>query len=109
MKDVVSLEKARGKKKLLEDTIDITTSAELAQVSSPVNLTSRYKQAMSNPEINVAKELRLTGIKKYQRYTSQVEIELDWLHDQIPAFAIFVRHLYRVYNNKKVTQNMSVK
>lgn len=33
---------------------------------------------MSNIDLDIAKELRLTGIKKYQKRTSQDEIELDW-------------------------------
>lgn len=64
---------------------------------------------MSNADLNVAKKLGLTSIKRYQRYTGQVKIKLDWLHDQIPALIIFVRYLYRMYNNKKVTQNMSAR
>ncbi len=64
---------------------------------------------MSDTDLDVAKELGLTGIKKYWRHTDQVEIELDWLHDKILSLTIFVRHLYRVYNNKKVCQNISVR
>ena len=37
--------------------------------------------AMNNANINAAKELELTGIKKYWRYAKQDEMELDWLHD----------------------------
>ncbi len=51
----------------------------------------------------------LTGVKKYWRQASQVEIKLDWLHDWISALAIFVSHSQRVYNNKEVGQNMSVR
>ena len=36
---------------------------------------------ISNANLDTAKELGLTGIKKYWRCAWQVEIELDWLHD----------------------------
>lgn len=36
-------------------------------------------------------------------------MKLDWLYDWISVLAIFVRHLRKVYDNEKVTQNMSVK
>ena len=36
-------------------------------------------------------------------------MELDWLHDWIPALATFVRHLRSVYDNKEVTQNMNAR
>ncbi len=64
---------------------------------------------MSNVDMNAAKELGLTGIKKYWRRAAQVEMELDWLHDWIPALATFVRHSQKVYDNEEVGQNMSVR
>ena len=36
---------------------------------------------MSNTDLDTAKKLGLTGIKKYWRCASQVEIELDWLYN----------------------------
>ncbi len=64
---------------------------------------------MSNVDIDAAKELGLTRVQKYWRRAGQVEMELDWLHDWIPALATFVRHLRRVYDNKEVGQNISVR
>ena len=64
---------------------------------------------MSKADIEAAKKLGLTGVKNYWRCTGQVEMELDLLHDWIPALATFVRHSQRVYNNKKVSQNMNVR
>ncbi len=64
---------------------------------------------MSDADLDTAKELELTGIKKYWRRACQVEMELEWLHDWIPALAIFVRHSRRVYDNEEVGQNMSVR
>ena len=56
-----------------------------------------------------AKKLGLTGIKKYWKRTGQVEMKLDWLHASILELAIFVKHSQRVYDNKEVGQNMSIK
>lgn len=62
---------------------------------------------MSNTDINAAKKLGLTQIKKYQKCAGQVAIKLDQLYNQIPALAKFVKYLQKVYNNQKITQNMS--
>ncbi len=59
--------------------------------------------------ITVVKELGLTDIKKYWRRAGPVKMELDCLHDWILALATFVKHSRRVYNNKEVGQNMSVR
>ena len=64
---------------------------------------------MSNTNLDAAQERELTDIKKYQRQAGQVKMKLDWLHDWIPALAIFVRYSRRMYNNKEVTKNMKVK
>lgn len=79
------------------------TQAKMAQTSSLVNITGRYKQKINNIDLNAAKKLGLTGVKKYQRCIGQFEIKLDWLYNQILVLAIFVRHLYRIYGNNKVT------
>lgn len=64
---------------------------------------------MSNVDLDAAKEIELTNIKKYWRYARQVEIELDQQYDQILILATFMKHLHRVYNNKNVTNNMNAK
>ena len=62
---------------------------------------------MSNADLDAAKELGLTSIKKYWRRAGQVKMELDWLHDWISVLAIFVRHSHKLYNKKVVTENMN--
>ena len=108
MKDVIIEEKAREKEGLSESIADTTAPAKVAQGSSPVDLAGKYMWAMSNANIDAAKELGLIGIKKYWKRAGQVEMELDWLYDWIPALATFVRHSRSVYNNEEVTQNMNV-
>ncbi len=109
MKDVIISEKAREEEMLSEGIADKTVPAEVARVSSLVDLAGRYNWAMSNADMDAAKELGLTGIKKYWRRADQVEMKLDWLHDSIPALATFVKHSYRVYDNEEVGQNMSLR
>ena len=65
MKDVIILEKAREEKMLLESIANITALAEVTRVSSPVDLAGRYNWVMSNADLDAAKELGLTDIKKY--------------------------------------------
>lgn len=36
---------------------------------------------LSNCNLNIVKNLELTGIKKYCNYTFQVEMELDWSYN----------------------------
>lgn len=109
MKDVIILEKVREKKKLSKSIIDTTAQAKLAWTLSLVDLARRYKWAMSNVNLDVTKELGLTGIQKYQRCVDQVKMELDWLHDWIFAQTTFVKHSRRVYDNDKVTELMKVR
>ena len=66
---------------LLEGIVNTTAPAEVAQVSSPIDLVKRYNWAISNANLDVVKELELIGIKKYWRHASQVEMEIDWLHN----------------------------
>ncbi len=62
---MIILEKVKEEEILLENIADMTASAEIAWVSSLVDLTGRYNWVMSNPDLDVAKKLGLTGIKKY--------------------------------------------
>ncbi len=89
--------------------VNMTVLAEVTRVLSPIDLAGWYNWIMSNTDLDAAKEQGQIGIKKYWRRASQIEIELDWLYDWIPALAIFVRHLCKVYDNQKISQNMSVK
>ncbi len=109
MKDVIISKKVREDELLSESIVDTTALAEVARVSSPVDLVGRYNWAMSDADLDVAKELRLTDIKKYWRRADPVEMELDWLYNWFPTLATFVRYSCRVYDHKKVGQNMSVR
>lgn len=74
MKNIIILKKDREKKKLSGGIMNITILAKVAQASSTIDLTWRYKQAISSLNLNIARKLELTNIKKYWRYVGQVEI-----------------------------------
>lgn len=74
MKDIIILEKDRDKKKLSGGITNIIILAKVAQASSTIDLTQRYKQAINSLNLNIARKLELTNIKKYWRYVGQVEI-----------------------------------
>ncbi len=57
--------------------MDTTAPGEVARISSLIDLTGKYDWVMSNADLDAAKELKLTGIKKYWKHTGQVEMELD--------------------------------
>ncbi len=109
MKDAIISTKAKKEEILPEGIADTTAPAEVARVSSPVDLAERYIWAICNADLDAAKELGLTGIRKYWRCIGQVVMELDWLYDCVPVLATFVRYSHRVYNNEEVGQNMSVR
>lgn len=51
--------------------------SKMLWASNFVDLSGKYIWAMSNVDLDAAKEIELTNIKKYWRYARQVEIELD--------------------------------
>ena len=65
MKDVIILEKTRGKKKLSKGPADTIALAKMALALSLIDLAWRYKWAISKADIETAKQLGLIGIKKY--------------------------------------------
>lgn len=55
IKNIIILKKVREKEKLSENIADITVLAKMAQTSSLVDLTQKYKWAISNSNMDVAK------------------------------------------------------
>ena len=109
MKNVIIKKKVREKEGLSEGIVDKIAPAEVARALSPVDLAWEYMWAMNNANINAAKKLGVTGIKKYWSHAGQGEIELDWLYDWISVLATFVKYSHRVYNNEEVTKYMNVR
>lgn len=46
-------------------TVDKTAMAEIAKMSTIIDLCSEYSWIISNIDKNAARDLRLTGIEKY--------------------------------------------
>lgn len=64
---------------------------------------------ISNVDIDMAGNLRLTDIKKYSKLTSQIKKEINELYkDYILALAVFVNYSQKIYDNVEVTENMKV-
>ena len=70
IKDLIISEKVREEKMLLEGIENTTAPAEVALVSSLVDLTGRYNWAMSDADLDIAKKLGLISIKKYWKRAS---------------------------------------
>ncbi len=64
MKDMIAVAE-RGGKLLAIENEEKTVIAEVAKVSSAINLGSKHSWAISNADIDAARDLRLTSIKKY--------------------------------------------
>lgn len=62
---MIILEKNIEKKKLSKRIADTTTLAEVFQVLRFDNFAERYKWAINNADLDKAKDLGLTNIKKY--------------------------------------------
>lgn len=65
IKNRTILEKDRKKRELLEGIADIIAQTKVAQASSLNDFAGRYKWEISNVNLNTAKKLWLTEIKKY--------------------------------------------
>ncbi len=63
MKNAIISEKAREEKILLGGIANTTTLAKVARASISVDLGRRYNWAMSNIDLDAAKELELNNIK----------------------------------------------
>ena len=90
--------------------VEKIAQAEVARTSSLMDLDGKYMWAMSNVDIDAARDLGLTGIKKHWRLAGQIEKEVDELHkDWIPVLAAFVNHSWKTNDNKKVTENIKIR
>lgn len=82
MKNIIAVAgKNRGNRELLAiENINITVIAEIAKVLSIINLGNKYNEAISNTDIDTAKNLGLIDIKKYWRCASQIQDKVDGLY-----------------------------
>lgn len=79
-------------------------------MSNPIDLDSKYMWAINNADIDAARDLRLTAVKKYWKRAGQIKKEVDGLYrDWISALAAFMKHSWRTHNKEEVTENMKIK
>lgn len=64
IKDMIIWEMTRKKKRLSKSIADTIVAAEIAQTLSYVDLAKKYIWAISNANLDAAKKLGPTGIKK---------------------------------------------
>lgn len=103
-------QKQRIKRELVDENIDKIVMVDIIRTSSLINLNSRYIQAISNININAAKNLGLINIKKYGKHMSQILNELKKLFgDKIAALTTFMTHLHQMHNNIVITKNMKIR
>ena len=111
MKDVIILKKALEKEgQLVVRNANKIALTEFGRTLSSIDLDSKYIRAISNVDIDAPRNLGLTDIKRYWKLAGQIEKEVNELHkDWIPAFAIFVKHSWKMHDNEKVTENMKIR
>lgn len=91
---MILLKKPRKIEDLSISITNSATRAKVAQVSNLVYLVERYKQIISNIDLDATNKLKLTSINKYKKYTGSVKMKLNWLQDKNLALVTFLRHLY---------------
>lgn len=63
MNNLILLEKTREKEKISDDIVDTNMLVEVASMSSLIDLTWKYKWAISNTDVNATNKPRLTRFK----------------------------------------------
>ena len=82
MEDMIVVIK-RGRKNwgpLIMENIDRIAIAKIVKVSNVIDLSNKYSWAISNTDIDTTGNLGLTGIKKYWKYTCQIQNKIDRLY-----------------------------
>lgn len=87
-------QKNRNNKRLLAiKNINKTLVAKVIKILNIINLKNKYGQAISNDNININKNLRLTNTKKYQRCIGQIQDKVDRLNKNwIFILIVFVKY-----------------
>lgn len=62
---IVMAEKARENKKMLVKKGNKAVMAEVTRVSTAIDISNKYRWVISNANIDTARDLGLTNIKKY--------------------------------------------
>ena len=111
MKDIIISKIAKKQEKqLVVRNGDKIAKAEIAKMSSSIDLDSQYMWAISNIDYDAVRNLGLISIKKNQRFAGQIKKKVNELQkDQIPALTAFVKRSWKTNNNKKLMENMKIR
>lgn len=92
------------------ENIDEIALAEGTKTSSLMDFDNKYIWAISNININAARDLGLIGIKKHSKLASQIKNKVNGLYrDWISVLVAFVKLSQKTHNNKKVIKKMKIK
>lgn len=82
MKDMITAIKGDKKNKelLVIKNVNKTVMIEVAKVSSTIDFSNKYGQAINNADMNATRDVELTDIKKYWRYIGQIQDKIDCLY-----------------------------
>ncbi|WP_375449299.1 hypothetical protein [uncultured Nostoc sp.] len=110
-KDVIISKKAlENEGQLVVRNVDKIALAEVGKTLSLMDLDGKYMWAISNVDIDVARDLELTDIKKHWRLAVQIEREVNGLYrNWMLALAAFLKHFWKTYNNKELMENMKIR
>ena len=83
---------------------------EFEKMSSLISFDSKNMWAISNIDIDVARDLGLTNMKKDQRFAGQIEKEVNRLYrNWILALSTFMKLFWKMYDNGKMTKNVKIR
>lgn len=77
---------------------------------SLIDFNNKYIQAISNADIDAAKNLGLTSVKKYKKHAGQIKEKVNGLYrNWLLAFALFLKYSQSTHDIEKVTENKKIR
>lgn len=79
---------------------NVIEQVKVVKMLSLIDLDSKYIWAISNADINDARDLELTIVKKYWRRAGRIKNKMNGLYkNQISTLSIFIKHFWRIHSN----------
>lgn len=104
---IILAQRDRNNKRLL--AIENRDKTIIAEVIKVIHLENKHGQIISNSDINAARNWEIISIKKFWKCISQIQDKVDKLDKNwIPIFEGFIKHFWKMHNNKKITKNMKI-
>lgn len=64
--------KDRKIQKRLVEKVDKAAMAKVVKITSNIDISNKYKWAITNDDLNITRDLKLIGVKKYQRCVGKI-------------------------------------